>query len=80
MKKLFLRYFRWLSTFALLTSFLIFLSVDTANNRPQVVEDVLKKVQASQLGGGGERHRLVSILGIGLVIVVGALVSVMVNY
>ena len=80
MKKLFLRYFRWLSTFALLTSFLIFLSVDTANNRPQVVEDVLKKAQASQLGGGGERHRLVSILGIGLVIVVGALVSVMVNY
>ena len=56
------------------------MSVDTANNRPQVVEDVLKKVQASQLGGGGERHRLVSILGIGLVIVVGALVSVMVNY
>ena len=54
--------------------------MDTANNRPQVVEDVLKKAQASQLGGGGERHRLVSILGIGLVIVVGALVSVMVNY
>ena len=55
-----------------MASFLMFLSVDTANR----TQEAKNGSQGSELGvGGGERHRLVSILGFGLVIVVGALVN-----
>ena len=65
-----IRYFRWMTTFFLMTSLLIFLSVDTTNRRSLETGN-----GGSEAGNGGERHRLVSLLGVGFVVVVSALVK-----
>jgi hypothetical protein len=54
-----------------MTSLLIFLSVDTTNRRsPETGKG------RPEAGNGGERHRLVSLLGVGFVVVVSALVKI----